>query len=112
MEEVIPRLLAADGVVLVSPIYYYNVSAQLKAVIDRFHAKGDEIHEPKKAAMLLTMEDDTQESAEGALTSFKGMTGYLGWKQVGTVAALACPNPEALQKTSYLTDAYNLGKSM
>jgi hypothetical protein len=40
------------------------------------------------------------------------MTGYLGWKQVGTVAALACPNPEALQKTSYLTDAYNLGKSM
>ena len=112
MEEVIPRLLAADGVVLVSPIYYYNVSAQLKAVIDRFHAKGDEIHGPKKAAMLLTMEDDTQESAEGALTSFKGMTGYLGWKNVGTVAALACPNPEALQKTNYLTDAYNLGKSM
>jgi hypothetical protein len=25
---------------------------------------------------------------------------------------LACPNPEALQKTNYLTDAYNLGKSM
>ena len=112
MEEVIPRLLTADGVVFVSPIYYYNVSAQLKAVIDRFHAKGDEIHGPKKAAMLLTMEDDTPESAEGALASFKGMTGYLGWKNVGTVAALACPNPEALQKTNYLTDAYNLGKSM
>ena len=62
--------------------------------------------------MLLTMEDDTPESAEGALASFKGMTGYLGWERVGTVAALACPNLEALQKTDYLTEAYNLGKSM
>ena len=112
MEEVIPRLLAADGIVFVSPIYYYNVCAQLKAVIDRFYAKGDEIHGHKKAAMLLTMEDDTPESAEGALASFKGMTGYLGWERVGTVAALACPNLEALQKTDYLTEAYNLGKSM
>ena len=74
MEDVTPRLLASDGIVFVSPIYYYNVSAQLKAVIDRFYAKGDEIHGPKRAAMLLAMEDDTPESAEGALASFKGMT--------------------------------------
>ncbi len=112
MEGVIPRLLAADGIVFVSPIYYYNISAQLKAVIDRFYIKSEEIHGPKKAAMLLAMEDDTPESAEGALASFKGMVQYLGWKQVGTVAALACPTPEALRKTDYLTDAYNLGKSM
>jgi len=30
----------------------------------------------------------------------------------GTSAALACPNLKALQKTDYLKDAYNLGKSM
>ncbi len=30
----------------------------------------------------------------------------------GTSAALACPNLDALLKTNYLSDVYNLGKSM
>lgn len=29
-----PHLLAADAVVFVSPIYYFTINAQLKAVID------------------------------------------------------------------------------
>lgn len=34
MAELNPRLLEADMVVLVSPIYYYDITAQIKAVID------------------------------------------------------------------------------
>lgn len=33
-KEVIPKLLAADVVVLVSSLYYYGLNAQLKTVID------------------------------------------------------------------------------
>ena len=33
--EIYPLLRAADAVVLASPIYFYNVTAQLKAPIDR-----------------------------------------------------------------------------
>ena len=32
---IIDKLLKADGVIIASPVYYYNVSAQLKTFIDR-----------------------------------------------------------------------------
>ncbi len=40
MELLNPHLLEADAIAFVSPIYYYDINAQLKAVIDRFYAKG------------------------------------------------------------------------
>ncbi len=35
MQEIFPRLLAADGIIFGSPIYFYGMTAQAKAVIDR-----------------------------------------------------------------------------
>lgn len=35
MQEVYPKLLAADGIIFGSPIYFYGMTAQAKAVIDR-----------------------------------------------------------------------------
>jgi len=39
------RLLAADGVILASPVYFYHVTAQMKAFIDRSLALG---HKPRR----------------------------------------------------------------
>ena len=59
-----PHLLAADAVVFVSPIYYFTINAQLKAVIDRFQryfearfARGirPAIETHRDAVLLLTM---------------------------------------------------------
>lgn len=38
MQELYVKLLEADGIILASPVYYWNVSAQAKAVIDRTFA--------------------------------------------------------------------------
>ena len=38
MDEIYPRLLEVDGIVVASPIFFYNVSAQLKILIDRCQA--------------------------------------------------------------------------
>ncbi|MFR4008673.1 MAG: flavodoxin family protein [Christensenellales bacterium] len=35
MEEIRAKMLAADSIVLASPIYFYSMTAQMKAVIDR-----------------------------------------------------------------------------
>lgn len=40
MQELNPELLKAEAVVFVSPIYYYDINAQIKAVIDRFYANN------------------------------------------------------------------------
>lgn len=47
-------LIAADMVVFAFPMYYFGISAQLKAVIDRFHAINSHIAGNKRAALLMT----------------------------------------------------------
>ena len=46
MAEIREKMLAADVIVLASPIYFYSMSAQMKAVIDRMGKCGTEEYEP------------------------------------------------------------------
>ncbi len=110
MERLNPELLEADAVVFISPIYYYGMSAQIKSVIDRFYANDAALHSAKKCALLLAFADETDESAEGAIASYKGMTNFLGWRSVGIVAAKGCTVPDYIKNTSYLKQARELGK--
>lgn len=87
-------------------------SAQLKLAIDRFYANSTALRTPKKAVLLLTMEDDTMESAAGAVLSFQGMTNYLGWERVGVISALSCGDLAAMERTDYPQQAYELGKNL
>lgn len=110
MEELNPILLTADAVVFVTPIYYYAMNAQIRAVIDRFYANDAKLHGNKKTALIVTMADDTMESAEGAVISFQGMAKFLGWEIAGTVVGMNCGDVDALQQTDYPEKAYELGK--
>jgi multimeric flavodoxin WrbA len=38
MDIIIPRLLEADGIIVASPMFFYGITAQLKALIDRCQA--------------------------------------------------------------------------
>jgi multimeric flavodoxin WrbA len=38
MDEIYPKLLAADGIIIASPMFFYGLTAQLKALIDRCQA--------------------------------------------------------------------------
>jgi len=38
MDVIIPRLLEADGIIVASPMFFYGITAQLKALIDRCQA--------------------------------------------------------------------------
>lgn len=71
---------SGHAVIFVSPIYYYGMTAQIKAVVDRFYANDEALHGSKKSALLLTFADDTVESAEGSAATFKSMTNYLEWR--------------------------------
>ncbi|MDE5771799.1 MAG: flavodoxin family protein [Ruminococcus sp.] len=112
MEELNPVLLTADAVVFVTPIYYYAMNAQIRTVIDRFYANDSALHGNKKTALMVTMADNTMESAEGAVASFRGMAGFLEWEIAGTVIGVDCGDVDALKKTDYPEKAYELGKNI
>ena len=84
MKEIYESLQDTDMLILASPIYYHNMSAQLKCVIDRFYsalypkAPGS----LKKVAMFLSSGDP--DMYEGARFSYEGdFLGYLGLEDGG-----------------------------
>lgn len=111
MAELNPHLLEADGIVFVSPIYYYDINAQLKSVIDRFYANDAALHKNKKAALIVTMADDTEKTANGAVATFEGMADFLEWDIAGTVIGVSCATLDDLKKTDYPKQARELGKA-
>ncbi len=53
MQDIYNDLLMADMMVFVTPIYFYNFSAQLNKVIDRFYAIDEELHTKKEVILLV-----------------------------------------------------------
>ncbi|AJE09338.1 flavodoxin family protein [Clostridium botulinum] len=48
MSQIYPHLMTADAVVLVTPLYYFSMTAQLKRTIDRFFAVNPVLRDTQK----------------------------------------------------------------
>ena len=84
MQAIYDLLPQTDMLVLASPIYYHNLSGQLKCAIDRFYAAlfPTAPERLKKAAMFLASGDPDMDT--GARFSFEGdFLGYLGLEDLG-----------------------------
>ena len=112
MQELNPHILEADVIVFASPIYYYNINAQVKNPIDRFYANNAALQGGKKAILLLTMADDCTESADGPSVWFDRYTKYMKWENTGVIAAINSWTVDDLKKTEFPLKAYELGKSI
>ena len=58
MAEVLQKMLDADVIVLSSPVYFYSISAQLKAVIDRTVARWLEFRDKEFYYIMTAAEDE------------------------------------------------------
>ena len=68
MDKIFPMYEEADILVLASPMYYWSITAQLKAALDRLFAvaekEGDYRKLKKSCVMLMAAEGDTKENLE------------------------------------------------
>jgi multimeric flavodoxin WrbA len=112
MEKLNGKLIDADVIVFATPLYYYTVSAQIKAVMDRFHAKNAIISENKKAIMLATAYGDDDQTMEALDKMHTSILRFLNWENAGTVYAIGCPVREVIENTNYPQQAYELGKNL
>lgn len=72
MEEILEKMTKADVIVLATPVYYYNMNAQMKVMIDRTLA-GQEKIQNKEFYLIATAADG---KVDMDLT-FEGLRGYL-----------------------------------
>ena len=84
MEKVMPAYLESDMIVYASPIYYFNMTAQLAAAIQRVYAIGKPVR-AKKAALLLS--SGSPNTGDAAIASYRTMVGYMGLEDVGVITA-------------------------
>ena len=78
MADALERIRKADEIALFSPIYWWQVTAQMKLVIDRLYAMDHKEWEGKKLTVVLNgaAEDDDREFAL-IRDLFKEMADYL-----------------------------------
>jgi len=112
MNTLSEKLLESEVVVFVTPLYYYTMSAQIKAVLDRFHAKNALLSGKKKAILMAAAYGDDDATMTGLEKTYESILGFLNWQNAGTVLATGCPVREVLEQTSYPQQAYGLGRSL
>ena len=111
-EFVREHIVEADCVVFATPMYYFGISAQLKAVIDRFYAINGSIHVPKKAVLLMTYANTAASEAVPIRSHYEVLLKYLGWTDAGQIIAPGVWPVGAIRNTRFPEQAYRLGKSL
>ncbi len=113
MSLIYPQLATADAVLLVTPLYYFGMTAQLKSVLDRFYAVNETLLQTPKKLLLIGAGGDADDWAmDGLRAHFKALCTYLAWPSGGMVLALGAGSPEAVQHSKYMELARNLGKDL
>lgn len=112
MPGILAELKKADAIVLASPVYYFNVSAQLKLAIDRTFALLEVGTPIKRAALLMTSGDESPGVAEAAVIMYQNMCEFSEWKKAGVVLAGGLHEPGEIDGRRELEDAKALGYGM
>lgn len=113
MEELYGKLKEAEAVVYCSPLYYHNVSAQLKTVIDRYHGIDDLIRGTGKSVFtIITAAYPEDWVFDGVKATIRTTARYLGWKDCGGIFAYGCYRKEDIEKTDYPRQAFALGEDL
>lgn len=107
------KVLAADMMVFVSPIYYFGFSAQLKTAIDRFYSfNGALMAKRMKSALLVAAWDSDRRVMDAVTEHYHAVCEYLGLRDQGIVSGAGCGTPSMTKRTVFPKKAYELGKRL
>ena len=89
MEKVMAAYLDADMIVYASPVYYFDVTAQLSAAMQRVYAIGKP---PKATKAALLISSGSPNTGKGAITTYRDMLGYMQIEDAGVFTAAGDEN--------------------
>lgn len=111
MAEILQKMIDADVIVLASPVYFYSIDAQLKAVIDRTVARWLEVKN-KEFYYIVTMADEDVSSADTTLACLRGYADCVnGAVEKGVIIGNGVYEPGKVKGTPAMQQAYSMGKN-
>lgn len=113
MSEIIQKMHDADVICWATPIYYYEMSAQMKVVIDRGNPLYTSNYHFRDIYMLTSAAEDKEFVPQRAVA---GLTGWIDCFEKaalkGTVFAGGVDAPGAIKDHPSLQKAFEMGRSV
>ena len=109
--KLMPKMLEADLLVLVTPLYYFGMSAQLKTVVDRFYSRTTRLNN-KKSLLLATAWNSADWTMEALDNHYETLVRYMNWNSVGKVLATGSGTRSMVENSEFGDAAYKIGASL
>jgi multimeric flavodoxin WrbA len=112
MAEILEKMIAADVIVMATPVYFYSISSQMKTLIDRTVPRYTEIS-GKEFYFIVTAEDQNPKMLERTIECFRGFTDCLDdAAEKGVIYGAGVTKRGAVKDTEYMKQAYDMGRSV
>ena len=109
MVPILESMVAADVIVLATPVYFYTMCAQLKTMIDRTVARYTDVT-GKEFYFILAAADSRKETLGRTVEEFRGFLDCLdGSKEKGIVYGTGAWGIGAIQHSGAMKQAYEMG---
>jgi multimeric flavodoxin WrbA len=112
MAIIYEKMSQADMLVIASPVYFYSISAQLKAIIDRLHNPIRDTFHIRKMALLLVGAASLPELFDAILTEYNLCLNFFNIEDVGKVLVRGVKDKGDIKNTDALDEAYKLGQNI
>ena len=110
---IMQKVLAADVVCWATPIYYYEMSGQMKTLIDRMNAMYSLDYKFRDIYMLTTAAEDEPEVPKRAEAGLTGWTDcYPESRLVATLFCGGVDAPRTIEGNGKLQEAFELGRNV
>jgi len=110
MAEILDKIMAADVIVMATPVYFYSMDAQMKTLIDRTYPRCRKISE-KEMYFIATAADPKKESMERTMDGFRGFISCLDRaKEKGTIYGTGAWNKGDIKGSEAMKQSYEMGK--
>jgi len=112
MQAIYEKMATAEMLVIASPVYFYGLSAQLKAVIDRFHNPIRDTFPIKKMALMLVGAASLPELFDAIITQYQLCLNFFELEDAGRVLIRSAKDKGDVVATGATQKAYELGQKL
>ncbi len=113
VNDIMAKVIKADVVCWATPIYYYEMSGQMKTLIDRMNAMYGRDYAFRDVYLLTTAADDDEQTPKRAENGLGGwMACYPESRLAGTVFCGGVNDAREIEGNAKLQEAFELGKNI
>ena len=113
VNDMMAKVLEADIIAWATPIYYYEMSGQMKTLIDRMNAMYPLDYKFRDVYLLTTAAEDEEDTPKRAEAGLKGwIECYPKSRLAGTLFCGGVNAPNEIKGNDKLQEAFELGKNV